>query len=51
MEMWGATYPVSPMEFNLYVEDIMRRTLENNEHGIKVGDKSTTFATLMTRLF
>jgi len=28
---------ISPVEFNLYAEDIMRRTLENNEHGIKVG--------------
>jgi len=27
------------VEFNLYAEDIMRRTLENNEHGIKVGGR------------
>jgi len=27
------------MEFNLYAEDIMRRTLEDNEHGIKVGGR------------
>jgi len=30
---------ISPVEFNLYVKDIMRRTLENNEHGIKVGGR------------
>jgi len=42
---------ISPVEFNLYAEDIMRKTLENNEHGIKVGGRqmnSLTFATLMT---
>jgi len=27
------------VEFNLYAEDIMRRTLEDNEHGIKVGGR------------
>jgi len=30
---------ISPIEFNLYAEDTMRRTLENNEHGIKVGGR------------
>jgi len=29
----------SPVEFNLYAEDIMRRTLEDNEHSIKVGGR------------
>jgi len=28
---------ISPVEFNLCAKDITRRTLENNEHGIKVG--------------
>jgi len=27
------------VKFILYAEDIMRRTLENNEHGIKVGGR------------
>jgi len=27
------------VEFNLYAEDIMRRTLEDNEHRIKVGGR------------
>jgi len=30
---------ISLVEFNLYVEDIMTRTLENNKHGIKVGGR------------
>jgi len=30
---------ISPVEFDLYAEDIMRRILENNEHGIKVGGR------------
>jgi len=30
---------ISPVEFNLYAENIMRKTLENNEHGIKVGGR------------